>query len=69
MPAAAGTGAVPPDLVLMATVKEPYGLKGWVRLYSYSGDGPGLAGFEEWWLDHGTEGQAGLAGGGAGSEG
>lgn len=51
----AGTGAVPPDLVLMAAVKEPYGLKGWVRLYSYSGDGPGLAGFEEWWLDHGTE--------------
>jgi 16S rRNA processing protein RimM len=55
MPPAGGTGAVPPDLVLMATVKEPYGLKGWVRLYSFSGGGPGLAGFEEWWLDHGTE--------------
>jgi len=55
MSANAGTGAVPPDLVMMAYVKEPYGLKGWIRLYGFSGDGPGLAGFEEWWLDHGTE--------------
>jgi 16S rRNA processing protein RimM len=55
MPPAAGTGAVPPDLVMMAYVKEPYGLKGWVRLVGFSGDGPGLAGFEEWWVDYGTE--------------
>lgn len=38
----------------MAHVKEPYGLKGWVKLYSYS-EGVGLAGFRQWWLDHGTE--------------
>ena len=46
---------VPPDLVEMANVKEPYGLKGWVKLYSYSTDGAGLAGFAEWWIDRGTE--------------
>jgi 16S rRNA processing protein RimM len=39
----------------MANVKEPYGLKGWIKLYSYSTDGAGLAGFAEWWLDHGGE--------------
>ncbi|MDB5807324.1 MAG: rimM [Betaproteobacteria bacterium] len=55
MSPAAKPGAVPPDLVEMANVKEPYGLKGWIKLYSYSTDGAGLAGFDEWWLDRGTE--------------
>jgi len=50
-----GSGTVPDDLVLMAHVKEPFGLKGWVRLHDYSGDDVGLAGFKEWWLDRGTE--------------
>jgi 16S rRNA processing protein RimM len=45
---------VPPDLVVMAHVKEPYGLKGWVKLYSYSEE-LGLAGFDAWWLNRGTE--------------
>ncbi|HEY4373970.1 MAG TPA: ribosome maturation factor RimM [Burkholderiales bacterium] len=45
---------VPPDLVEMARVKEPYGLKGWVKLYSYS-EGAGLVGSRQWWLDHGSE--------------
>jgi len=43
-----GSGKVPDDLVLMAHVKEPFGLKGWVRLHDYSGDDVGLA-------DRGTE--------------
>jgi 16S rRNA processing protein RimM len=45
---------VPADLVEMAQVKEPYGLKGWVKLYSYS-EGEGLAGFDQWWIDYGSE--------------
>jgi 16S rRNA processing protein RimM len=48
-------GGVPPDLVLMAQVKEPYGLKGWIKLYSFSEDHASLAGFKEWWVDYGSE--------------
>lgn len=48
-----GNSAVPPDLVEMAHVKEPYGLKGWVKLYSYSDNG--LAGFGQWWINRGSE--------------
>ena len=55
MAAGTGQGGVPPDLVLMAQVKEPYGLKGWVKLYSFSEGESGLAGFDEWWVDYGTE--------------
>ncbi len=50
----AAPSPVPPDLVEMAHVREPYGLKGWVKLYSYS-EGAGLAGFRQWWMDHGSE--------------
>ena len=38
----------------MAHVKEPYGLKGWVKLYSYSEE-LGLSGFDAWWVNHGSE--------------
>ena len=47
---AAGLDAVPPDLVVMAHVKEPYGLKGWVKLYTHSEEASGLANFDVWWL-------------------
>lgn len=41
---------VPNDLVVMAHVKEPYGLKGWVKLYTHSEEPFGLARFAVWWL-------------------
>ena len=39
----------------MAQVKEPYGLKGWVKLYMFGETRDGLAVFPEWWCNHGTE--------------
>jgi len=42
---------VPADLVVMAHVKEPYGLKGWVKLYTHGTDAGGLRGFSPWWLN------------------
>jgi 16S rRNA processing protein RimM len=45
-----GGAGTPSDLVLMAYVKEPYGLTGRVRLHVYSDDLLGLAEFEEWWV-------------------
>lgn len=35
----------------MAHVKEPYGLKGWVKLYTHGTDAGGLRGFRIWWLN------------------
>jgi 16S rRNA processing protein RimM len=35
----------------MAHVKEPYGLKGWVKLYTHGTDAGGLRGFSPWWLN------------------
>lgn len=41
----------------MAHVKEPYGLAGKVKLYTYSDDPGALAGFGEWWLNRATSGE------------
>ena len=46
---------VPPDLVVMAQVKEPYGLKGWVKMYTYGESRDGLGDFSQWWCNRGTE--------------
>lgn len=46
--------AAPSDLVVMAHVKEPYGLKGWVKLYTHSESAVGLAGFGTWWINQVT---------------
>lgn len=51
---------VPSDLVLMAHVKEPYGLTGRVRLHAYSGELDALAGFDVWWVS-GPDGKPGWA--------
>lgn len=50
-----GNTPVPPDLVVMAQVKEPYGLKGWVKMYSFGETRDGLGGFSEWWCNRGSE--------------
>ena len=42
--------AAPDDLVPMAHVKEPYGLSGRVKLYTYSGDPLALAEIAGWWI-------------------
>jgi 16S rRNA processing protein RimM len=41
---------VPHDLVLMAYVKEPYGLAGGLKLHVFSGDPLALQDFNEWWV-------------------
>ena len=46
---------VPSDLVVMAQVKEPYGLKGWIKLYMFGEARDGLKDFAEWWCNRGNE--------------
>lgn len=41
----------------MAHVKEPYGLAGKVRLFTYSDDPGALAGFREWWMNQAPTGE------------
>ena len=48
---------VPPDLVVMAQVKEPYGLKGWVKMYTFGEARDGLGDFAQWWCNRGSEAQ------------
>ena len=43
------SGVVPTDLVLMAHVKEPFGLTGRVKLHVYSGELGALGQFKSWW--------------------
>lgn len=50
-----GQPPIPPDLVVMAQIKEPYGLKGWVKLYMFGEARDGLRDFAEWWCNHGSE--------------
>ncbi len=47
---APGADGVPQDLVLMAVVKEPFGLTGRVKLHVYSDDPLALQQFGEWWI-------------------
>ena len=47
--------APPSDLVVMAQVKEPYGLKGWIKLYMFGEARDGLKDFAVWWCNRGTE--------------
>lgn len=51
MPPAEIAGAVPDDLVLVAYVSGAYGLKGWVRLKTYSNEASALLYAKCWWLD------------------
>ncbi len=46
---------VPSDLVVMAQVKEPYGLKGWIKLYMFGEARDGLKDFSLWWINRGAE--------------
>lgn len=50
-----GQPPVPPDLVVMAQIKEPYGLKGWIKLYTFGEAPDGLRQFDEWWCNRGSE--------------
>ena len=45
----------PSDLVVMAQVKEPYGLKGWIKLYMFGEARDGLKDFSQWWCNRGSE--------------
>lgn len=47
--------AAPSDLVVMAQVKEPYGLKGWIKLYMFGEARDGLKDFSLWWVNRGSE--------------
>ncbi len=53
----------------MAHVKEPYGLKGWVKLYTHSEESSGLAQFDVWWIAATTDGNAASSKGGGKSGG
>lgn len=46
----AGAESAPADLVLMAHVREPFGLTGRVKLHVYSDQLAALAAFKTWWL-------------------
>lgn len=50
-----GDPSAPSDLVVMAQVKEPYGLKGWIKLYMFGEARDGLKDFSQWWLNRGSE--------------
>ena len=39
----------------MAQVKEPYGLKGWIKLYMFGEARDGLKDFSQWWCNRGSE--------------
>ena len=43
------SGGAPADLVLMAHVKEPFGLTGRLKLHVYSNDLDALGQFKSWW--------------------
>lgn len=43
------SAAIPSDLVLMAHLKEPFGLTGRLKLHVYSGDLDALGRFKSWW--------------------
>lgn len=51
MPPAEIAGSTPDDLVLVAYVSGAYGLKGWVRLKTYSNEASVLLYAKCWWLD------------------
>lgn len=42
---------VPDDLILVAHVTGAYGLAGWVKLRSYSGEASALLHAKTWWID------------------
>ena len=47
---------VPPDdLVVMARIAAPLGVKGWLRVQPFSELDDALADFPEWWLHRGSE--------------
>lgn len=50
-----GRPSAPSDLVVMAQVKEPYGLKGWIKLYMFGEARDGLKDFSQWWINRGSE--------------
>ena len=37
-------------MVVLAQVQAPYGVQGWVRIRSYSGEPDALLRYEKWWL-------------------
>jgi len=51
LPPAEIAGSTPDDLVLVAYVSGAYGLKGWVRLKTYSNEASALLYAKCWWLD------------------
>jgi len=51
LPPAEIAGSGPDDLVLVAYVSGAYGLKGWVRLKTYSNEASALLYAKCWWLD------------------
>lgn len=43
--------SIPDDLVLVGHVVGAYGIKGWVRIRSYSADADAMLHAKTWWLD------------------
>lgn len=42
--------AEPDDLVSVARVVDAYGIRGWIKLETFSGDSPALQSAQHWWL-------------------
>lgn len=42
--------AVPDDLVPVARVVDAYGIRGWLKLETFSGDAPALQSAKQWWI-------------------
>jgi 16S rRNA processing protein RimM len=40
-----------PDLVVMAVIAVPFGIKGWVKLQTFTEDENTLADYEMWWVE------------------
>lgn len=45
--------AVPADLVIMGRVIGPRGIKGWIKIKTFTEYPDSLADYEVWWLNHG----------------
>lgn len=50
MARAAGAEEAPADLIELAVLRGPYGVRGWVHVQPHSGDGAVLRSTHRWWL-------------------
>jgi 16S rRNA processing protein RimM len=46
----AGDDGVPPDLVVVGRITTAHGIRGWVKIHSFTGEEDAIFGYRPWWL-------------------